>query len=698
MNLPFGFSLEADFSGDGYLFLALLTLGSVFTFLMNKPRKNSSSHSDYWLSRIIPIFRMLALLILFLLLFAPQLTLKRQYLVPKRLAVILDQSSSMGNAWQGNTEDLKKSITETIEALEKNTDVDIWTMEGQQISSDNFTFSDKSSAFNWSPHAINGPEAEDLYAAVFLFSDGHLNGGRSPLDMAWSKSLGVNVVYPLKPKSNASLKLIDVSYLVGEAGDGEILIQGKLQQEGLFGRRATVQVLTEMDQLLSEEIIQLNQSFQDMKVLLGKTNKHVTQVKVKVFLENGDFLTEQFLEIIPDKTKQNVLIISERINRLHKFLIQSFSDSTFQIHIIQGTYRKGEQAQTISIPENLDLIILNHPGDRVLEAISHTTFDLDKNSTTPSVMFYDGVEKLHPEWIEWLGVKGFTVNNAGGTQTCYWSEISKEHAFYLGLQGQGLSPGDLMDYAPIDVPPNSIDIVGDQLLMVGFGSSATPALRISDQPPRAIFSGSGFWKWFFHPQSKTSFKLVWNYLLTYLEEIASFNPVQIDIPVHTASTGAYIKSDVTIRDLDNRIIRAAELRVWQEDKAGNKTTLNLSRDEYGIYQTELDTKHPGKVIVIAEAYRFGELWGRDTSRIHLMSFNGEDQSLGVDEVFLSRLASRSGGRVIQIGEDELPNIPTEMVVRESSYQYRGVRSPFLFAVLVVLLTFEWIWRRRNGLL
>jgi len=698
MNLPFGFSLEADFSGDGYLFLALLTLGSVFTFLMNKPRKNISSRSDYWLTWIIPIFRMLALLILLLLLFAPQLTLNRQYLVSKRLAVILDQSSSMGNAWQGNTYDLQKSITETIEALEKNTDVDIWTMEGQEISSEKLTFSDESSAFNWSPLAINGPEAADIYAAVFLFSDGHLNGGRSPLDMAWSKSLGVNVVYPLKPKSNATLKLIDVSYLVGEAGEGEILIQGKLQQEGLFGRRATVQVLTEMDQLLSEEIIQLNQSFQDMKVLLGKTNKHVTLVKVKVFLENGDFHTEQFLEIIPDKTKKNVLIISERINSLHKFLIQSFSDSTFQFQIIQGTHPEGEQSRTISIPENLDLIIINNPGAQVLDAISHTTFDLDKNSTTPSVIFYDGVEKLHPKWIEWLGVKGFTVNNAGGSQTSYWSEISKEHAFYLGLQGQGLSPGDLMDFAPIDVPPHSIDIVGDQLLMVGFGSLATPALRISDQPPQAIFSGSGFWKWFFHPQSKTSFKLVWNYLLTYLEEIASFNPVQIDIPVHTASTGAYIKSDVTIRDLDNRIIRAAELRVWQEDEAGNKTTLNLSRDEHGIYQTELDTKHPGKVVVIAEAYRFGELWGRDTSRIHLMSFNGEDQSRGVDEVFLSRLASRSGGQVIQIGEDELPNIPTEMVVRESSHQYRGVRSPLLFAVLVVLLTFEWIWRRRNGLL
>lgn len=81
-----------------------------------------------------------------------------------------------------------------------------------------------------------------------------------------------------------------------------------------------------------------------------------------------------------------------------------------------------------------------------------------------------------------------------------------------------------------------------------------------------------------------------------------------------------------------------------------------------------------------------------------MSFNGEDQSRGVDEVFLSRLASRSGGQVIQIGEDELPNIPIEMIQRESSFRYNGVRSPIIFATMVVLLTFEWIWRRRNGLL
>ncbi|NQV41398.1 MAG: hypothetical protein HQ506_03505 [Candidatus Marinimicrobia bacterium] len=698
MNLPFGFSLEANFNGDGYLFLLVLTIGSIFALLMNKPRKNKTSRSDYLLTWMIPAVRILALLTLLLLLFSPQLSLNRSYSIPKRLAVLLDQSSSMGNAWQGDIDDLQKSIAQTIKSLEKNTAVDVWSMGGQEISSGEPTFSDESSTFGWDPLTITGSETGDLYSAVFLFSDGHLNGGRSPLDMPWSKSLGVNVVYPLKPESNVSLKLIDVNYLVGEGGDEQILILGNLQQEGLFGRQATVQILTEMDQLLGEEVIQLNQSFQNIKLLLGKMNHDINVVKVRISLEGGEFLTEKLLEVIQKKTKKNVLIISERINTLHKFLVQSFSDSTFLLHIIQGTQRENRHDQAIYLPDNLDLIILNHPGDLAFAAMGRTTIDLDNYSAIPSILFYDGLEKLSPKWLAWLGVEGLSENSSIGSQVSYWSEISQEHPFYLGLLGLGYTPADLLDYAPIEVTAYSINAGGDQILMSGYGNSALPVLTISDQPPRAIFSGSGFWKWFFHPHSKQSYHMVWDYLLLYLEQIASFNPVQIDIPVRTAATGAYIESAITIKDLDNRIIRAAELRVWQEDESGMKTTLSLTRDDQGIYRTQLDTKYPGKISIFAEAYRYGELWGRDTSRIHLMSFNGEDQSRGVDEVFLSRLASRSGGQVIQIGKDELPNIPTEMVERESSYQFRGVRSPYLFTVLFLLLIFEWIWRRRSGLL
>ncbi len=698
MKLPFGFSFEADFSGDGYLFLVLLFVGSAFAILMNKPRKNGPSRMDYWKNWIIPAVRILALLSLLFLLFEPELVLSRQYSIPKRIAVVIDQSSSMGKAWKGNSEDLHKSIHQTIGELEKTSKLDIWTMEGGVLSLDKLDFEEDMSIFSWNPYDVYGPERTDMYSAVFLFSDGHLNGGRSPLDIEWSKTLDVNIVYPLKPKSSASLKLIAVNQLNMAGADQEVMIRCSLHQDGLFGRRAIVQVLTDTNQLLVEENIQLNQTFQDIDLTFRGGNAASGVLTLKLFLEGGTYLTEQIIEIKQDQDQTNVLIVSERINDLHKFLAQSFSGSTFNVQIVHGTHRMGDQLRISINLEELDLIILNHPGELAQEILSKTSLDINTFSSTPTILFYEGIEQLSSMWVEWLGVKVASGSENSAPQTSFWTDSSMEHAFYLGLLGRGYNPNDLMKYAPVSNPNYNIINEGDAMLTIGNGSSATSIFSLIDHPPRAIFSGNGFWKWFFHPQSKASFEILWSYLLIYLEEIAHFNPVQIDIPVESAGTGTYLKAAVTIKDLDNRIIRAAELRVWQEDRQGNQSTLNLSRDESGVYRTELDTKNPGEILIIAEAYRFGELWGRDTSRIHLMSFSGEDQSRGVNEVFLSRLASRSGGEVIQIGQDELPIIPNEMIQLETSIKYSGVRSPLIFTVLVMLLTFEWIWRRRNGLL
>ena len=119
----------------------------------------------------------------------------------------------------------------------------------------------------------------------------------------------------------------------------------------------------------------------------------------------------------------------------------------------------------------------------------------------PTILFYDGSEKLPLKWNEWLEAKGYDTNQIQGPQTSFWSEIAREHAFYLGLMGRGYIPGNLMDYAPLEVHPYGIDTSGEVILMTGFGTSANPVLRISDLPPRAVFTGKGFWKWFFHPSS-----------------------------------------------------------------------------------------------------------------------------------------------------------------------------------------------------
>ena len=235
-------------------------------------------------------------------------------------------------------------------------------------------------------------------------------------------------------------------------------------------------------------------------------------------------------------------------------------------------------------------------------------------------------------------------------------------------------------------------------MLTGGGVARQSVFTLGDHPPRAIFSGGAFWKWFFHPQAKLPFKTLWDYLLLYLEDIANFQPVQLEVSSEFDVTGAYLEAEISVRDLDNRIIPAAELRAWQEFEEGENQALDLVRHENGKYSTILNTKFAGEFFIIAEAFRFGELWGRDTSRIELMSFNSENQAKGVDHQLLSRLAGQSGGKVIQIGQNDLPAIPMEYYLEKSTRKLGGVRSPVVFVILVTLFILEWIIRRRNGLL
>ena len=698
MSLPFGFYLEADFNGDTYLFLFLLLIGAVFIFLMNKPGRNNQTRLEAWLNWFFPMARTLTFFIILLLIFSPEVSLHRSYEVQKHLAFIIDQSRSMANAWEDDEDSVKELVVQAIEGLKDNHTVDIWSMDGQKLTSTEISYIDELSIFSWSPDLVNERDGGNLYSTVFLVSDGHLNGGRSPLDMAWSKSIDVNVLYPGDPKTNTSLKIVDLNYLLEGEGNTEYRIRAKLQQEGLHGRRASLQVFTENDQLLNEMMVTLNQSFQDLSLPIKVKPGDDLKVKVKLFLEGGNYLSERFMDLGSIKEKADVLIISERINALHKFLIQSFPDSSHNIHVINGTTDRDISLNEINFPENIDLLVLNDGGEFTHKQISGLKGNMENFSELPIIAFYEGREEMSADLNGDLGIRGYSVKNSSGSQTTYWDEHAMDHAFYLGLLGQGYDPDVLLEYAPIEGSNVHAITNGKKILSIGYGSDERLGFSLEDRPPRAVFQGNGYWKWFFHPHSKPSFELFWRYLITYLDEIASFSPLQVKLPLSNAATGTYLTGDIMIKDLENRNITAAELRVWQENESGEEIALNLTRREDGVYQVQVNTKQSGKQLIIAEAFRFGELWGRDTSRIHLMSYNSEDQSRGVDEVFLTRLASRSGGKVIHLGNQELPHFPVETIRRESSTHFRGVKAPAVFGVLILLLTLEWVWRRRSGLL
>ena len=699
MNLPFGISYEAEFHGYGVLFLLLLLCGGIYIFLTNRYKKGSTTVSKPSTAWMIPFLRTITLFLILLLVFAPELRIHREYEVPKRLAMIVDQSRSMQHAWETGEDDLHEAIEGAMDELKTNHGIDLFSMAGERLSDLDSEYDDELSFFGWNPLEFNDVDGGELYEAAFLISDGHLNGGRSPLDMSWSKSLSVNIIYPLQPKSQASLEVFDLQQFIRESTSTEQALIAKIRQEGLLERTAKLQVLTLSDQLVEESSFLLERGYHDVRIPIPVMHDNAMQVKVRLSLMDGSLMSERVFTLTGKKEAPIVLLVSERINELHRFLMQNLPDSLFQLHVVQGTRNLKANDHLVEIPTQIDLLVLNNPGEEVLRELNRSVINLEALHTVPSILFWEDAQKVSPVWSDLLGITNFTRESSEDPQMVHWSEQAGEHAFYLGLLGQGFKSNELLNFAPVNVAGQVPFAEGSAaLIMSGFGSKTHPVLSLRQQPPQAIFSGGGLWKWFFHPQSMRSSQTLWSYLLTYLQEIGDFKPVQLKVPTVHGSTGAYIVGDVVVKDLNHRNLRGVELRVWQEDLQGEKSPLNLTDTDVGSFQVQVDTKREGQWLVIAQAYRFGELWGSDTSRIQLTSFNGEDQSSGVDEVFLARLASRSGGSVIQLGVDKLPNVPADRLKREASYHYGGVRSPLIFGIAFLLLILEWIMRRRSGLL
>ncbi len=697
MILPFGYTLEAEFHGSLLAFIGLAVLLGVFVVLANRQRPGVRGLNRNQLG-IILFLRISAMMLLLLLVFDPTVSLKRERYLPKRIAVIVDRSESMNQAWLGNSSALKTAISGLVDDLEQTTEIELWSMDGRPLDPGSLDFIEDMSVFSWSPVLGAQDPDQDIYQAAIIISDGQLNGGRSPLDLTWTKALPLYPIFPLGTRANALLKLFDPGYTLDETQPDIIQIQAKIQHEGLIGKQASITIRDEFKVVIGDQQFRLNNVFTDLSIPIRLSGSGVHQLSVVLGLADGDLQTEKSLRVDQGSSQKRVLLVSERVNALHKFLLLNLPDSSFQVHSLIGTELAQAAERGISnIPEDYDLIILNRPGDQAYsEQLSHL-IKAEIKYDCPVIIFQDNSDLLDEQWLDMAGLQR-QAPIASYVRTPYWSESAQSHPFYLGLLGLGYNPADMLNYSPLSLGGLRLDRSGVELLITGRGEQVSSAFSLRDEPPLAVFTGTGYWKWFFHPQSKPSFQLMWEYLLLYLEDIAQFQPVTLDLPVSSAATGSFIKIAVSVSSMDNRLIKNAEVRVWQQAVAGNREELDLSLDNSGKYSANLLAKQPGETVIVAEAYRFGELWGRDTSTIELVAFSGEDQSKGVDEVFLERLAKRSGGKVIHLDQDELPNFPVNYYLVKSANHLRGVRSPAIFVILLTLLLLEWILRRRNGLL
>lgn len=697
MQLPFGYYLAADFKGNFLPFVGFLLILFVLVLWTNRQKGVAAGTSTGGAFYLIILLRSLFLLILLLLLFNPNISLTRTYTEAGKVVLLVDQSQSMREAWIGNDTEVSSSIRDYIKHADVQYNIELRDLQGSALKSADIHFDKPFTNFGWTPMQPEERRGIADYRAVFLFTDGHLNRGRSPILEDWTHQLPIFPVFPQPPRLNKHIEIQDVSESSGNASKSSTFLGIDIEQSNCRGDSAVLIILDEQKQELSRNSITFTERFSRENLTLEidrSQNRSLT-----VLLENRalGLGAEHPVELLQRQARKHILLLSETPDFLHRFLLGNIPDSTYDLTSFTGISPQHKTEAIPSAADSIDLVILNEPGELLVKQGLAPLLEHTVKQGIPLILFNSGISGHLDLLSDYLGITGDS-SDWSGELPVFLSQNAKADPVLIGAQGRGFRLEDINRYPPIKIYPHYVYKPGAQPILTSLtGQAAGQVLWLDSDQPLAVFRGGEIWRWFFHPQSRQSFQILWAYLLEYMQELAHFKAVELSIFHHATSTGAQIPFEVHIRDIDGTLLRA-QVSIWQENEAGERELLEVTRSSENVYSGVLNSTRAGEFNILAEAQRYGELWGRDTSKIRLAAFNEESQSKGVDQIFLQRLAERSAGGKIVRNIHELPSLEESSVEKTNINRFKGVRSPLLLLLLCATAIGEWILRRGKGML
>jgi hypothetical protein len=353
-------------------------------------------------------------------------------------------------------------------------------MAGTRIDNKKVNFTEEQSSFLWDPEKTAGTAGVRKYAAALLISDGHLNSGRSPLDMSWSRNLPIYPLLPLAAREHRSLTIQNASYHWKDTQQDLLTLQLDIQQAGLTGQTARFVVVNKFEQELA------NRQFVFTSALVRQTIDLVIaqDEQLTIFLElpAGEYKAKTSLFVAKQRPLKQVLIISERVNALQKMLVTLLPDSLYRRVEIIGTLSGKTGLQ--SLPDKAaryDLVILNQPGKAVAEGGLRELVKRQLAEMVPLILFNDGSERLSPGWAQLLSLQTVPGGQPGTEQVVRWATDARNHPWYLSLLGTGLQPAALLNFPPLATGDFVWQHAGKVLIKSGRDAQSYPVLILNNQ-------------------------------------------------------------------------------------------------------------------------------------------------------------------------------------------------------------------------
>jgi uncharacterized membrane protein len=234
----------------------------------------------------------------------------------------------------------------------------------------------------------------------------------------------------------------------------------------------------------------------------------------------------------------------------------------------------------------------------------------------------------------------------------------------------------------------------------GGGVFPVVAVQRYGQGRSMVFAGEASWRWkMMVASSDRTYEFFWRQAARWLSSSAP-DPVAISLP-DAPEPGDAISVDVEARDAAFAPVADATVDATLTEPGGETRAVKLRHADpaSGRYTAAFAPEQPGLYRIHAEARRGTTALGAADRWMYVGGSDREFADPRLNEGFLRRIARNSGGRYVRAAEAaHVPAWLEATVPQNAAPERRDLwHEPWAFALVVALLSAEWILRRRWGL-
>lgn len=554
--------------------------------------------------------------------------------------------------------------------------------------------------------------------SVLLLSDGQYNSGRNPIYQAEEYPVPIHTVALGDTARPTDLQVRqvetnDIAYV-----DRELPVQVRLQHRGFGGQTVRVDVTHRGTQVATQRVDLTEESSEEtIELFVTPEEAGLQQYTVSVSELEGEqtFENNQATAAVRVlERRRRILLMAGAPSPSLSAVYQTLSKDADN-EIVRRTQMQTGSFYEGSLPSDLSsfdvIVLVGYPGpasesqqlQRIAEQAAEqpVLFVLDRQTD---------LQRLRDAFGDHLPVRPSTIRS--GFKPVLWATAPRgqTHPILNISDGAEISWSNL---PPLEYSQTSWEPAPDARVLATIREQGvtldSPLLLIRQRSGHrsGALLGTGLHRWHNLPETDERMENVWPELLSNLVEWMTTR--EDDRPVRVQPTQTVFDSreavqftgevyNESMNPVDNASV---ELTVTGPDGATYPYPMQSAGN--GQYRVSIGTLPAGSYEYRAVARRDTEELGTDRGTFAVGSVGIEFLNTRANPTLLRQVARRSGGSVIHPDSlDQLPRYLQESeqfdeVVTRSEREARLWQWPYLLGLVIVLLTGEWILRKRSGL-